>query len=357
MLLFITTRPYTLDIKRRLRHFANLGVQVRHFHFARENYPEIFHTLSSRRVGTRLWDLATGIFRLRRLLRGMTKADIIFVHALDSLVATIIARANLRIDAPLACQILDAHALLLSPGPYRPLLRAVERWALSRTDLLIVPNIGNITRYYGPTVGYRGAFAVVHNTLPTGEVANPTPPPVFEGVWIIGWFGSLRCQRSVEILCRTAQALGGKVKILIAGISKLPPGTLEAAIKPFANIRYLGPYDAFQDATRLYRGVHIAHALHFEVSEKAKWALPVRILEGGAHGRPALARADTDAGQFVRDHRIGWTVDAPFEENLVKFITALTPEDYRRAVESVCAQPRLFIGEDHLGAALAQLKR
>ncbi|MBL6853426.1 MAG: hypothetical protein ISQ86_08570, partial [Alphaproteobacteria bacterium] len=292
---------------------------------------------------------------LRRALAGLSERDILFVHALDALAVTRIARRLAGNRSRLACQVLDVHYYLLEPGLRGAILRAIERRLLRGLDLLVVPNAGNMPGHYRPVARYTGPFAIVHNTLPTGERGAVPPPLAYDGVWTIGWFGSLRCERALTILCETARRMGPKLRVLTAGLLKFPPGRFERAIAGLANVTYLGPFDAPADVAALYAQAHMSYALHFEPPVKAEWALPVRILEGGAYGRPALARADADCGAFVRDNAIGWTVGNTADD-LIALLTRLEEPEYRRVEANVRAREDLFVGERELAAALAMLR-
>jgi len=355
MILFVTTRRSSLDNERRCRQFRNLGMAWRHISLSDEAFPEVFDSLRRRRLWARLGAIWRGIFRLRAEIRRLSPSDILYVNALDCLAAVLLARMGIARHNKLICQILDVHSLLLYPGPYRRLLRWIERRLLGAIDLLVVPSAGALPRYFRPVAGYRGPAAVVNNRLPSGEAEEPCPAPPFNGTWIIGWFGSLRCERSVKILCHAAAILGQKVEIRIAGTSKLPAGLLEQAIAPLSNITYLGPFAAM-DTGRLYRDVHFSWAVHFESPIKAQWALPVRTFEGGAHGRPALVRADTDAGTHMHDNGIGWGIAEPLEQELPLFLQSLTERDYRKVAANVCEKRQLFVGEEQLAQAIAQIR-
>jgi succinoglycan biosynthesis protein ExoL len=355
MILFITMRAHTLDIARRLRQFANLGEEVRHVVLAEGEFAEFRGRAGIAQWTGRLAGMVRGVFQARRALKGLTGRDILYVHALDALAVTRIARALTNNHSRLACQLLDVHHYLLAPGPRGALLRALERRLLRGIDLLVVPTAGNIPGHYRPVARYSGPFAVVHNTLPTGERPSVPPPLAFDGVWTIGWFGSLRCERALALLCEAARRMGPKLRILAAGVLKFPPGLFERSIAGLANIAYLGPFDAPAEAAALYARAHVSYAIHFEPPVKAEWALPVRILEGGAYGRPALARSDADCGAFVRDNGIGWTVGNTADD-LVALLSRLEESEYRRVETQVRAREDLFIGESQLAAALAILR-
>ena len=356
MLLFVTLRPHTLFIDRRIRNFENLKIDFRHFPLSRVEYPQLFRRIDAvRGMLVRTPVMISAIARLQRELRRLGPGDILYVKALDCLLATLVARLFSRNRSRLICEILDVHDYLLYPSPYRGIIRALERFLLARIDLLVVPTEGNIEQYYRPIARYAGQIAVVHNRLPSGE-AGPCPaPPGHDEAWVIGWFGNLRCRRSLDILCRTADKMGPRVRILMAGPSLFGQGVLEQAIAPFSNIVYLGPFKECEEAPSLYAQVHFSYALHFEPPDRSKWALAVRIFEGGAYGRPTLVRAGTDMGRFAGTHGIGLSIEEPCEDALSAALSSLSHRNYADMVERVLGQQDLFVGESHLAEALSRV--
>lgn len=357
MLLYLTLRPTGPMIERRRRGFQALGIGVRHFSFqdadaapagSQSYYPAPIP------LGRRLRLLARGVFRLRRILPALGSQDAIYVALLDCLVALLIARALCRSRTPVICEIHDVHPQALRRDAIGAIVRAVQRLALSRIALLIVPSRANIDLYYGPVAGYRGASVVVHNAVAGSELPVASPPRAFVGRWRIGWFCGLRCRRSLEIVRAAATALGEKVEFVLAGelAGEISAETLRDAIQDLPNVSYLGRYRP-DDLAPLYGRVDLAFVLHFEPPDKSVWALATRIFEAGAHGCPSLARAGTEMGRFVTEHKIGWALEEPCEETLVRFLERLTPEGYGEMVHAVRRQDvTLFSADAQLAAAL-----
>lgn len=358
MLLYVTQRPAGPTIERRCSSFRALGIAFTHVPLQDPAAP----TASAQRYypdkmpfGARAAALLRGVFKLRRTIRHMRAGDVIYVALLDCLLAVLAARALSGNRTPVICEIHDVHALLLGRGALGAVARAVQRFALSRVALLIVPSRANIDLYYRPIAGYRGATAVVHNVVVSGEVAAPLPSREYDGTWRIGWFCGLRCRRSLEIVRAAAGALGDKVEFVLAGQvnGDISAEMLRDAIEDLPNVVYLGNYH-HRDLAALYGGVDLAFALHFEPPDKSVWALATRIFEAGAHGRPSLARAGTEMGRFVTEHAIGWALQEPCEETLVRFLERLTPDDYAAMADAVRrTDATLFSGEAQLAAALA----
>ena len=304
----------------------------------------------------RLGLLLTGGLRLRQALRSVAEGSVLYAVGLDCLCVAIIARALSNSRPRLIYEAHDAHPYLLHPSIFRSLLRAIHRRALGQIDLLIVPSQGNIDQFYRPVANYEGPYAIVQNRIASAEFSGRTPVPVFSGTWMVGWFCGLRCERTLRIICAVANRLGERVHFLIAGEDQLHSGELNALISAHDNITYLGGYTTQRDVARLYGTVHFGLACHFEPAEKSCWALPVRLFEAGAYGRPVLARAATAAGQLVSEYRFGETFEELFEDHMAAFLERLTPEGYEALVQRLNGLDlSLFVGEAQLASALARV--
>ncbi|MGT2486506.1 hypothetical protein ACU4GA_12260 [Methylobacterium oryzae CBMB20] len=165
-----------------------------------------------RNYARRLPRLAVGIVRALRRRRDLRAADVIYVRNLDmALVAWTSARlAGSR--ARLIYEVLDIQRLMVRPDAPGRVARAIERWLLGRSDLLVVSAPDFIDRYFRPVQGFAGAWHLLENKVMghrLGEVATRLDRTrTAEPPWVIGWFGTLRCRRSLTILAAIADALG-----------------------------------------------------------------------------------------------------------------------------------------------------
>lgn len=119
--------------------------------------------------------------------------------------------------------------------PSNILARWMERALLRLCDLVVVSSPDFITCYFAPCQRLSVPWRLLENKISVEQLpardfkvlARLDSPP-----WVIGWFGTLRCVKSLEILCSIAEALGDRVLIYLRGRTSeedLPLKMVEAA--------------------------------------------------------------------------------------------------------------------------------
>ncbi|MGU3463505.1 glycosyltransferase [Methylobacterium sp. C33D] len=289
-----------------------------------------------RNYARRLPRLAVGIVRALRRRRDLRAADVIYVRNLDmALVAWTAARlAGSR--ARLVYEVLDIQRLMVRPDAPGRVARAVERWILGRSDLLVVSAPDFIDRYFRPVQGFAGAWHLLENKVMghrLGEVATRLDRArTAEPPWVIGWFGTLRCRRSLTILAAIADALGDSVRIVLAGrLSEedIAPRVLADTLDGRPNMSFRGPYANPRDLPEIYSGIHFSWAVDYlDDGLNSDWLLPNRLYEGGLCGALTLARATTATGRYAVSERLGWAFPEPLADSVTAFLRTLTPETY-----------------------------
>jgi succinoglycan biosynthesis protein ExoL len=361
MFLYVTLRSYGPTISRRLLGFRATGATVSHLPL----WPEM-GTGSKKppfygeRIAffRRLRLAARGVLLVRRAMKRLPQDAVAFPVSLDCLLVVLLARALSGRFFRIVYEAHDVHEDLLRPSRVRPLLRWIHRRALKGIDLLIVPSQGSIDQFYRPIADYHGRYALVHNRLSPAEFAGRTLPPGFSGTWIVGFFGGLKCRRTLDLACAVAARLGDRVRFLVAGSNHLGADALNSALSAHANVVYLGPYRTQQDIADLYAKVHFGWAFHFDPPEPAHWALFARLFESGAYGRPLLAAAGGATGEFVTEHGIGKSCVEPLEDELVALLEQLQPSQYSALTQRIDALDlSLLVGDSQLAEALAMVGR
>jgi hypothetical protein len=191
------------------------------------------------------------------------------------------------------------------------------------------------------------------NRSATGNL--PSPP------WVIGWFGTLRCRRSLEILSAVAASMGNHVSIEIRGLPShedITAGEIAAVCRRHSNIRYFGPYESPADLSEIYSRVHFSWCIDFlDAGANSDWLLPNRMYEGALYGAVALARQGTATGRAVEHADLGWTLSQPTEGALQQLLMSLTPAGYERKRAAVEANDRSrFVDETDTKALLDRLQ-
>lgn len=355
-------------IRKRAAAFEALGSHVerymfrraRHHHAAGEqaDFVDLGVTHDLDYTG-RIVSLLASLPRILARRRELGESDIIYARNLDMLALAVLAKRLTGARAPLVYESLDVRRILIGDRLVNRLFRFAERRLLAATDLLVVSSPEYMTRYFRPLQGYDGAWRLIENKL-TGEQHDRHPSPASVHLapgppWIIGWFGVLKCRRSLEILARVAELLGDKVEIHMRGIlpeSEIPAGRIEELCARHGNIVLGGPYANPGDLAEIYGRVHITWAADFlDPDANSAWCLPNRLYEGAAHGSVLLASSGTATAERIVRDGLGWALEEPLEETVPAFIEALSPDAYDAARRRVLCTPpdRLYDLEDTAG--------
>jgi succinoglycan biosynthesis protein ExoL len=233
----------------------------------------------------------------------------------------------------------------------------VEGRLLHGVDLVLVSSPAFVTHHFANRPGLRAPVLLVENKLlaldavPLPQLPRPGPP------WTIGWFGMLRCKRTLATLIEVARAGEGRIEVLIAGKpSAAIFADFEAQVAAALHCRYVGPY-ARGDLAALYGQCHFAWAIDwFEEGLNSNWLLPNRLYEAGAFGVVPIALASVETGRWLTHHKAGMLLDAgDAGAQIMAALAGLDDEGYRAVHGAIAAIPRaaLIAGKDDCRALLA----
>ena len=314
----------------------------------------------------RLPRLAAGAAVAARHGEVLRAARLVMARNLDMLAVALAARRIARARAPVAYEVLDVQRVMTGSGPLPASMRAAERSLLRGVDGLVVSSPDFVTRYFEPVHGWSGRWFLLENKIAAARLsaapeafrrrpALPPGPP-----WRIGWFGVLRCERSLSILGDLAGRLGPAVEIVLRGrlsIEDIAPARLARALAGRPNIRFDGPYLSPDDLADLYGAVHFAWAVDCtDAGSNSDWLLPNRLYEGGLFGAVAIARAGTAVGRTVEGRGLGRALAEPLDRSVAGFLEGLDAPAYRAMRAAVEAAPReSFVDETDTRDILAGL--
>ena len=283
------------------------------------------------RLAQRVWAVARALRRLRRWASELASSNVILARNLEMLFLAAVARRLYAPRAALVYECLDIHRLMLTNGVVGRALRQLERRLLKRCQGLIVSSPAFIREYFQrfhPALPK--LFVVENKVFLSGEVPSkrktevPAGPP-----WRIGWFGLLRCRRSLEILLDVLRSVPGSVEVIVAG--RLTPdvfGDIENDLQHIPGLTFLGPYrDDATDLSRLFGSVHVAWAIDFyEAGANSAWLLPNRLYRAALYGAVPVAMANIETGRWLAAHGAGILLEEPARDSLVAMIRGMTLE-------------------------------
>lgn len=282
--------------------------------------------------------------------------DVVVAKTLEMLVLAFAARLIGGVRAPIVYECCDIHRTLLSPGLSGKLMRGLERLLLRHCAALITTSPAFEREYFRGWQGAELPILLLENKtyLPEGAPSRAQAAPrAAEAPWVIGWFGVIRCRKSLDFLIALTQRLPGLVEVVIAGrvaVTEIPAFDEQVAAAP--GVRFIGGYEMSQ-LDELYGQVHFAWAIdYFEEGGNSVWLLPNRIYEGGAYDAIPIALADVETGRWLAEHELGVQVRDPVGD-LEVFFSNLTKDQYMVLVDAAAQAPRsLFVTDQEAAGAI-----
>jgi succinoglycan biosynthesis protein ExoL len=275
------------------------------------------------------------------------EADVIMARQLEMLVLAKLARARYAPRASLVFECLDIHRLMTGRNIVGTALRSLERSLLRACNLLVVSSPAFVSDYFVKTHPALPPTCLVENKVLQAEVdlaaSADGPRPSTDGApWRIGWFGVIRCRRSLDLLAELVRRLPGRVEVRISGkIGHMLEPVFDSILASTPGLVYLGPYDRARDLPRLYGDVHFTWAIDFyEAGGNSDWLLPNRLYEGGVFHAVPLADARVETGRWLARHQAGVLFEAPLGDALGAFFAGLDGNQYQAAKQAMLRLPR-----------------
>ncbi|MFT3729325.1 MAG: glycosyltransferase [Terricaulis sp.] len=350
-------------VQKRLRMLRSAGEDVRLLGFERDRGAEQAHdgiVLGRTQNGRFAARIVSVLLALPRALqrREWRDARLIIARNLEML-ALVIALTRFAGKRPrIAYECLDIHRMVLGSGLTARVMRAVERFCLRRVDVVVVSSPAFERNYFRALQHFAGRVLIAENkVLGVAPVAMQGPPPGTP--WVIAWCGVLRCARSLDILASVAAANSGLIHVELWGapaLDQIPDFHARVAAAP--NLHFKGRYRP-DDLAGVYARAHFAWAVDFyEAGGNSDWLLPNRLYESVCFGATPIAAAGVETANWLRDHKVGVMLDAPFEQSLAAFLRTLDAAAYQslRAAATGLDRDATQLSEASCRAFVAELE-
>lgn len=335
---------------KRIRALKNLGVQPVVLAFEREYYKgkpvpggyESLGSLRHSRYYKRLIPFVKVLFKVRAKAK---ETDAVYAFGLDMLLLGWLACRGLGKPFKAVYEVGDIREILLGNRMLSRCLRWLERFLLRRTELTVVTSKAYISGYYQGIQGLTNLhYLVIENKLDAGV---SVPEPNFStnspgGILRIGYFGVIRCRRSLEILKETAKQSNGRVQVYIRGIP-LGVGDLEKEVQSTPYIKYGGQYVVPDDLSTIYGQVDVVWACYpYQGTETGnyRWARTNRFYESCYFKRPVFAQTGTEDGRVIDALGLGACLDLSNIEAAVKRILSITRTDLNQWQQNMARLPK-----------------
>jgi len=344
---------------RMMRHFADVTL----LGFRRSDHPvppcggletiELGRTMDAR-LGQRAIAVLRAATSSRRWQGRLAGCTIFVARQLEMLTLAALARRRIAPDAPLVFECLDIHRLMLTDRPIGVALRTLERRLLRSCRMLVVSSPAFLTNHFAR---YRPAlppdlllenkvlaedlpFSMLDNIARLRATGAPPGPP-----WRIGWFGVIRCRRSLKLLADLVRRLPGVVEVVIRGRPRrnvIPD--FDSVVADTPGLNFLGEYDRHTDLGAIYSDVNFTWAVDFyEAGRNSDWLLPNRLYEGTLYGAVPIALASVETGHWLQQRQCGVRLEGTeaqsLDRSLLEFFTSLDAAGYAVARKSLARVP------------------
>jgi succinoglycan biosynthesis protein ExoL len=258
------------------------------------------------------------------------QSDVVIARNLEMLALAVRGRALCGKEPVLVYESLDIHRLLLNSGPVGKAMRALEGFLANRAKALITSSPAFIREYFDTMARMRLPVRLMENKVYGDAATAPAPRPAGPP-WRIGWFGAIRCAKSLQILSELVAESKGAIEVDIRGRPArdvLPD--FERLTTQTPGLRFLGPYRNPGDLAAIYGAVHFSWAVDmFEEGLNSSWLLPNRLYEGGLYGAVPIALSTVETGRYLRQLGLGVTMAGPLLPFLRDFFAKLTASGYQ----------------------------
>jgi succinoglycan biosynthesis protein ExoL len=191
-------------------------------------------------------------------------------------------------------------------------MRGAERALGRKASLLLTSSPAFVRDYFRRFDQMDAPVALLLNKVletaeqPSSFDAHPALPNEGEP-WVIGWFGALRCRKSLELLAQFTRRMEGRFEVVLRGrpaYSEFAGFDGFVTAEPF--MRFEGAYRNPEDLPSIYGAVHFAWAIDFfEEGLNSNWLLPNRLFEGCRYGAVPVAMRRTETGRFLSARQMG----------------------------------------------------
>lgn len=291
----------------------------------------------AQRVLMVLWTL----LRLRAHRTLFDAADVIIARNLEMLAIAVVGARKSPRKPTIIYECLDIHRLMLGEGAISRIMRGLERLLLRHARAIFTSSPAFITGYFKGRNPTTLPIRLIENKILSDQpspaiAARPVAPP-----WIIGWFGILRCRKSLMILAEAVRQSNGALQVIMRGrpaLDVIPD--FHAIINATSGLHFGGAYQNPDDLAALYNGVHFSWAIDFyEEGLNSTWLLPNRLYEGGVYGTVPMALCNVETGRALQKLGIGVVLDNNLPESLCAFLSTLTAESYQSLATAAAAVP------------------
>jgi len=295
------------------------------------------------------------IFDIPRLLHILrNNPDVNTIYAWNFDIALLFRLSSIFISRKFTFvyEVADIKTILLANSFTGRTLRNIEQFILNNTDILCVTSNDFVVNYFHKYFTVKGQIHLLENKVcPVIENITINTSPIDETKWKIGFFGLIRCRKSLKLLHRLANKLPDLIEIVLAGKPEELIYKEFKDLEKLPNTTFLGEYSYPQDLQNIYSKIDIVWSADFsDPSKNSEWLLPNRIYEAGLFSVPQICFEENKAiSSFIKSLKIGWIFEETHLEQIIDFIKNLDEDEFKNIKTKYLQLPaNQFSGDDQI---------
>lgn len=299
--------------------------------FCRTNESDIYHVdvaLGKVTHGRYFMRIPAYVLAAIKLIRILRSYDNAIVYTLDNFYLLKISEILSFRKVYTVLFILDIRDVLLKRGKIGGLYRQLFKQALRASDVVAVSSKNFIEDF---------ARIYLKENVPNWiEIENKISPKIVSKPSIysrglvkepitIGYFGIIRCSRSIEVLYALMRSAPDKFRLILYG-SLLGVESSVQGLLALPNTEFRGAYHGVNDLERVYQSCDMVWACYPFSSQKSGnflWARTNRYYESFYFRKPMVVSRDTQDALNVYRFGIGIELDLRDVDNAVRSLLAI----------------------------------
>ena len=273
-------------------------------------------------------------------LHELRACDVIVARNLDMLIIACVAQflaGRTARQKPVFYECLDVHGVMTRTDVLGRMMRALERFFLRRTAVVIVSSPGFEREYFRAMQRHDGPYRLLENKLwfdgpvPERPDADDSVTQPHTRKIVVGWVGTLRCQPSLDLLLDLAAHDPQRIEVRMHGVvhsHALPD--FHDQISGHENVTYHGAYAYPNGLSDIYSKCDVVWSQDmWNDGANSAWLLPNRIYEASWWGCPSIAMSSTETGRSVKARQLGFTIDRATVRELHSLLIRVWPSAIR----------------------------
>lgn len=260
------------------------------------------------------------------------------VHSVDLDVGIISVPMGKILSIPVVYDAFDQMASFFRPSIFTRILASFERWIIAGSTIAIFPDPIRLEQYgialddhvkMISNIPEAESADLYKKSAPTAKVTDKSDRAIH-----LVYVGTLEERhRALEIIPSICDRLKDKVVFSVAGVGFLAD-FFSIQSKARNNLNFAGTLP-YEKALRLMSTADCLFGPYLLTTPAHRYAVPNKMYEHLALGKPLLTNEGTPVGDLVRRESSGFLFDGT-EEGLFSAISKLTPENCR-AVGKIAA--------------------